>query len=154
MSLFSGLKKVFGKNEEEEKFVPRQEKAPVGIRTEQNQNSDHRRDVEEALVRLHRDYLSRKISIDTLLDTLDDLRDKMSDDLVLARSKRLPSTLYGIFTATKDLKIQRSIAEIIHAQSVTGNSDAIRIAKMLNQLAGDPVTKDLTARASKRVVEF
>jgi len=152
MGLFSGLKKVFVKEEAEQPMVER--RAPLAVRTEQTQNQDHRKNVEESLVQMHRDYLARKINFDTLMDTLEDLRDKMSDDDILARSKRLPSTLYGIFTASKDLKIQRAIAEIVHAQAVTGNSDAIRIAKMLNQLAGDPVTKDLLSRASNRQVSF
>lgn len=152
MGLFG---KLFGKEEQpkqdnwEKSTYPSERKAPVGVRTEQTQNAEHRRNIEDALVQMHRDYLGRKIGFDTLMDTLEDLKDKMSDDDALARSKRLPSTLYGIFTATKDLKVQRAIADIIHAQAVKGNPDAVRIAKMLHQLAGDPVTKDLTSRASK-----
>jgi hypothetical protein len=155
MGLFSGLKKAFGKEEApkqdnwEKSTYPSERKAPVGVRTEATQNSEHRKNIEDSLVQMHRDYLSRRVSFDTMMDTLDDLRDKMANDDALARSKRLPSTLYGIFTATKDLKVQRGIAEIIHAQAIKGNPDAVRIAKMLHQLAGDPVTKDLTSRASK-----
>lgn len=159
MGLFSNIKNAFSKDnkkeDEKEKYMNRQagkdvSRAPVAVRPQQSVNADHRRNVEESLTQLHRDYLARKVSFDTLMDTLDDFKFKIEEDEVLARSKRLPSTLYGIFTSTKDLKIQRAIAQIIHAMSVHGNPDGIRIAKMLDQLAGDPITKDLLSRASKK----
>lgn len=167
MGIIDGLKNIFSKKEQHsfsfeknqelklKELKPiRKENAPIGIRTEQTANAEHRRDVEESLVRTHRDYLARKINFSTLLDTLNNLKEKMQEDDVLAKSKRLPSTLYGIFTASGELKVQRIIAEIIHSQAIQGNSDAIRIAKMLAQLAGDHVTKDLLSSASNRVVEF
>lgn len=161
MSIMNGLKSFFSKNEKNNQELKlkelkpvRTERGQIGMRTEQTINAEHRQDVEEALVRTHRDYLARKINLSTLLDTLNNLKEKMQEDEVLAKSKRLPSTLYGIFTASGEPKVQRIVAEIVYSQAIQGNSDAIRIAKMLNQLANDHVTKDLLNTASNRVVEF
>jgi hypothetical protein len=144
LSIFGKIKDAFSKKEEE---MPVRRQVPLAIRTEP---VEKRINVEDSLLQMQRDFLSRRIQLSTLLDALDDLRDKVQDDDVLARSKRLPSTLYGIFTATGEPKVQRIIAEVIHVQAVKGNLDAIRIAKMLNQLANDHVTKDLLSRASNK----
>lgn len=144
LGLFNKIKDAFSKKEEE---MPVRRQVPLAIRSEP---VDKKTNVEDSLLQMQRDYLSRKIQLNTLLDALDELRDQIQDDDFIARSKRLPTTLYGIFTATGEPKAQRIIAEIIHAQAVKGNLDAIRIAKMLNQLANDHVTKDLLSRAANK----
>ena len=144
MGLFNKIKDAFSKKDD----VPIKRQVPLAIRTEQT--VDKRINVEDSLLQMQRDYLSKRIQLGTLLDALNDLKDQVQNDVVLTRSKRLPSTLYGIFTATGEPKAQKIIAEIIHTQSVNGNLDAIRIAKMLHQLANDHVTKDLLSRASNK----
>ncbi len=151
MGLFNKIKNAFSKQEDfPEERTMRRVSVPVMARTEQSQDADHRKNIEESLTQMYRDFSAKRVTLPTLLDALYDLEGKIKAADPIAKSKQLPSSLYGVFTSTNEIKIQRAIAEIMRALSLQGNSDAIRIAKMLNQLVNDHVTKDVLTKAINR----
>jgi len=159
MSIISGFKKIFKKEENSENDfkklkATRAEERKLTMRTENNSSLEHAKDVENAIVREYRDFLSRKITLSMFLESLESLNDKIKEDSILAKSNRLPSVFYNIFTGSGDLKIQRIIAEIIFEQAKQGNSDAIRVAKMLSQLEKEHKTKELLNNAANRILDF